>query len=107
MTEGFWTYQDQESRTAFNMNLILPYIVKNGIWWTLPPLLFSLGLMAVAPTALTPTEFNVSIPNILLLGEMIGRLIVFAMPLFSLSGLLLRVRKLVSVYIYSEWQLIA
>ena len=76
------------------MNLFLPYILKNGIWWTLPPLLFSLGLMAIAPTALTPTEFNAGIPSILLLGEMIGRVLVFAMPLLFLIGLVTKVQKI-------------
>lgn len=81
------------------MNFILPYIVKNGIWLTLPPLFFSLGLMAIAPTALTPTEFNAGIPNILLWGEMIGRITVFALPAFFSVGLSTKTQK-VGLYFY-------
>lgn len=62
-------------------------IMKNGIWLTLPPLLFSLSLMIIAPTALTPAEFNKGIPDILIYGETIGRIIVFAMPAFFYVGL--------------------
>lgn len=76
------------------MNLISPYILKNGIWWTLPPLFFSLGLMVIAPTALTPTEFNAGIPNILLWGEMIGRVFVFATPLSFTIGLVTKTQKI-------------
>jgi hypothetical protein len=83
------------------MKLILPYIVKNGIWLTLPPLIFSLGLMSIAPTALTPTEFNAGIPNILLWGEMIGRFFVFAMPLFFSIGLVTNIQKVgFSLYLF-------
>jgi hypothetical protein len=76
------------------MNILLPYILKNGIWWTLPPLFFSLGLMAIAPTALTATEFNAGIPNILLWGEIVGRVFVFATPLFFTIGLVTKTQKI-------------
>ena len=41
-------------------------IIKNGIWLTFPPLLFSLSLMTLLPTALTPAQFNEGIPDVLL-----------------------------------------
>ncbi len=57
-------------------------IIKNGIWLTFPPLLFSLSLMTLLPTALTPAQFNRGIPDVLLNIESIGRILVFAMPAF-------------------------
>ncbi|WP_310483019.1 hypothetical protein [Chamaesiphon sp. VAR_48_metabat_403] len=57
-------------------------ILKNGIWLTLPPLLFSLILMTFLPHALTPEQFNEGIPDVLLNIESIGRILVFAMPAF-------------------------
>jgi phosphotransferase system glucose/maltose/N-acetylglucosamine-specific IIC component len=62
-------------------------ILRNGIWLTLPPLLFSLSLMTFLPNALTPEQFNKSIPNILLSIESIGRVFVFAMPVFFSIGI--------------------
>ena len=62
-------------------------IIKNGIWLTLPPLLFSLSLMSLLPTALTPAQFNEGIPDILLNIESIGRILVFAMPAFFSIGI--------------------
>jgi hypothetical protein len=62
-------------------------IVRNGFWLTLPPLLFSLGLMAIAPSAVTSAEFNAGIPNVLVTSEIIGRIVVFAMPAFFSVGL--------------------
>jgi hypothetical protein len=46
-------------------------ILKNGIWLTLPPLLFSLSLMTSIPNALTPEQFNEGIPDVLLSIEQI------------------------------------
>ena len=57
-------------------------IIKNGIWLTFPPLLFSLSLMTFLPTALTPAQFDRGIPDVLLNIESIGRILVFAMPAF-------------------------
>jgi len=55
--------------------------------------------MAVAPTALTPAEFNAGIPDILLWGELIGRVFVFAMPLFFSTGLVTKAQKS-GLYLY-------
>lgn len=61
-------------------------ILKNGVWLTLPPLLFSLSLMALVPNALTPAQFNEGIPVALITIEGIGQIVVFAMPaLFSIG----------------------
>jgi hypothetical protein len=57
-------------------------IIKNGIWLTLPPLLFSLSLMTVLPNALTPAQFNEGIPDAIVNIEVFGRILVFAMPAF-------------------------
>jgi hypothetical protein len=62
-------------------------ILKNGIWLTFPPLLFSLGLMAVLPNALTPAQFNEGIPDALVSIESVGRIVVFGMPAFFSVGL--------------------
>jgi hypothetical protein len=67
--------------------LTKPDIIKNAIWLTLPPLLFSLSLMTVLPNALTPAKFNEGIPVALLKIESIGRIFVFAMPAFFSIGL--------------------
>jgi hypothetical protein len=56
-------------------------ILKNSIWLTLPPLIFSVGLMAILPNSLTATQFNEGIPTTLLYSENISRLVVFLMPL--------------------------
>lgn len=62
-------------------------ILRNGLWLTLPPLLLSLGLMLIVPTALTPAQFNAGIPTAVVKGELVGRIIVFAMPAFFSVGL--------------------
>ena len=62
-------------------------ILKNGIWLTFPPLLFSLSLMIFLPTALTPEQFNEDIPDVLLNIESIGRILVFAIPAFFSIGI--------------------
>ena len=62
-------------------------IIKNGIWLTFPPLLFSLSLMTSIPNALTPAQFNKGIPNVLLNIESIGRILVFVMPAFFTVGI--------------------
>jgi hypothetical protein len=62
-------------------------IIKNGIWLTLPPLLFSLSLMTVLPNALTPAQFNEGIPDAIVNIEVFGRILVFAMPAFFSVGL--------------------
>ncbi len=76
-------------------------ILKNGVWLTLPPLLFSLGLMASAPTALTAIEFNAGIPDVLIKGELIGRVLVFAMPFFFSIELVTKIQKIgLAVYCF-------
>jgi hypothetical protein len=62
-------------------------IIKNGIWLTFPPLLFSLGLMTLLPNSLTPAQFNKGIPDLLVNIESIGRISVFAMPAVFSIGL--------------------
>jgi hypothetical protein len=62
-------------------------IIKNGIWLTLPPLLFSLSLMTVLPNALTPAQFNEGIPDAIVNIEVFGRILVFAMPAFFSIGI--------------------
>jgi hypothetical protein len=62
-------------------------IIKNGIWLTLPPLLFSLSLMTILPNALTPVQFNEGIPDAIVNIEGFGRILVFAMPVFFSVGL--------------------
>ncbi len=62
-------------------------ILKNGLWLTFPPLLFSLSLMRIVPTALTPAQFNKGIPDVVVNGEIIGRVLVFAMPAFFTIGI--------------------
>lgn len=62
-------------------------IFKNGLWLTLPPLLLSLGLMRLLPTALTADQFNQGIPQVLLIGENIMRVVVFAIPAFFVIDL--------------------
>jgi hypothetical protein len=57
-------------------------VFKNGVWLTLPPLAFSLLLMNVLPTALTPAQFNRGIPSTLLNLENTATVIVFALPAF-------------------------
>jgi hypothetical protein len=61
-------------------------IIKSGIWWTVPPLLFSVALMAALPNALTPAQFNVGVPKYLITFEGVGRFLVFAMPAFFSVG---------------------
>lgn len=68
-------------------------IFKNGIWFTLPPLLFSLSLMNYLPPALTPALFNQGIPPILATGENIVRGIVFALPAFFSIGFSTKTQK--------------
>jgi hypothetical protein len=68
-------------------------IIKNGIWLTFPPLLFSLSLMSLLPTALTPEQFNRGIPDVLLNIESIGRILVFVMPAFFSIGISTKTQK--------------
>lgn len=68
-------------------------IAKNGVWLTLPPLLFSLILMSSLPVSLTPAVFNRGIPDVLLNGESIMRILAFAIPAFFSIGLSTRIQK--------------
>ncbi len=69
------------------MTITKTHILKNGVWLTLPPLLLSLGLMAVLPNALTPAQFNEGIPGALLSTEGAALIVVFDMPAFFSVGL--------------------
>ena len=69
------------------MKIAITDIVKNGIWLTFPPLLFSLSLMNRLPAALTPALFNKGIPSALANGENIMRIFAFAMPAFFSIGI--------------------
>jgi phosphotransferase system glucose/maltose/N-acetylglucosamine-specific IIC component len=75
------------------MKITTTDIIKNGIWLTFPPLLFSLSLMSLLPTALTPAQFNQGIPDMLLNVESIGRILVFAMPAFFAIGISTKTQK--------------
>ena len=75
------------------MKIPISDIVKNGIWLTFPPLLFSLGFMNRLPPALTPALFNKGIPDILVNGENIVRILVFAMPAFFSIGISTKTQK--------------
>jgi hypothetical protein len=75
------------------MNFFNSAIMKNGIWLTLPPLIFSLGVMSVAPTVVTPAEFNKGIPDLLIYSEMVSRVVVFALPAFFSVGLSSRTKR--------------
>ncbi len=68
-------------------------IFKNGLWLTLPPLLFSLSLMNHLPLALTPALFNQDIPELLVIGENITRSVVFALPAFFSVGFSTKTQK--------------
>jgi hypothetical protein len=68
-------------------------IMKSGIWLTLPPLLFSLGLMSILPTALTATQFNAGIPTTFLIAENALRILIFTIPLFFTVGTASRIQK--------------
>ena len=74
-------------RLANKTMLFKTDVMKNGFWLTLPPLLFSMSLMAAHPNALTPAQFNEGIPAALLRIESITRILVFAMPAFFSIGL--------------------
>jgi hypothetical protein len=75
------------------MKITITDIVKNGIWLTFPILLFSLSLMSRLPAALTPALFNKGIPDVLLNGENIGRILVFAIPAFFSIGISTKTQK--------------
>jgi hypothetical protein len=69
------------------VRIVTTSVMKNGIWLTLPPLLFSLGLMWIGPTPLTPAAFNKDVPTLLIYSENILRIVVFAMPAFLTVGI--------------------
>jgi hypothetical protein len=76
-------------RTVRPLNPTLASIRRNGFWFTLPPLIFSIVLMAILPNSLTAAEFNMGVPSALLVAENTLRILTFALPLFfsiSLSG---------------------
>ena len=75
------------------MKITLTDIVKNGIWLTFPALLFSLILMSRLPAAFSPALFNKGIPDVLLNGENIVRILVFAMPAFFSIGISTKTQK--------------
>lgn len=75
------------------MKVTITDIIKNGIWLTFPPLLFSLILMNRLPATLTPALFNKGIPDMLANGENIGRILVFALPSFFSIGISTKTQK--------------
>jgi hypothetical protein len=75
------------------MKMTRTNILKSGIWLTLPPLLFSLGLMYILPTALTATQFNAGIPTTFLIAENALRLLIFTTPLLFTVGTTSRTQK--------------
>ena len=75
------------------MKITITDIVKNGIWLIFPILLFSLSLMSRLPAALTPALFNRGIPDVLLNGENIGRILMLAVPLFFSIGISTKTQK--------------
>jgi len=75
------------------MKITITDIAKNGIWLTLPALLFSLGFMNRLPAVLTPTLFNQGIPDLLASGESMVRILVFAMPAFFSIGISTKAQK--------------
>jgi hypothetical protein len=75
------------------MKITMTDIVKNGIWLTFPILGFGLSLMSRLPAALTPALFNKGIPDVLLNGENIGRLLIFALPAFFTIGISTKTQK--------------
>lgn len=75
------------------MKITFTDIFKNGIWLTIPILLFSFSLMNSLPAALTPAQFNKGISGELLNGENIVRILVFAMPAFFTVGVSTKTQK--------------
>jgi hypothetical protein len=75
------------------MKMTRTNIVKSGIWLTLPPLLFSLGLMSILPTALTASQFNAGIPTTFLIAENTLRILIFTSPLLFTVGTTSRIQK--------------
>ena len=68
-------------------------------------MLFSLGLMAAAPPALTQADLNGGFPNILVPEERIGHIVVLCNAFFRI-GLISKVQKLAYFQIGSEWNLL-
>jgi hypothetical protein len=75
------------------MKLTRTNFMKSGIWLTLPPLLFSLGLMYILPTAVMPTQFNAGIPTAFLIAENTLRILIFTSPLLFTVGITSRIQK--------------
>ncbi|MCJ7519011.1 MAG: hypothetical protein MUO42_04985 [Anaerolineaceae bacterium] len=75
------------------MKITINDIVKNGIWLTFPVLLFSLSLMNRLPAAFMPALFNKGIPDVLLYGENIGRILIFGIPAFFSIGISTKTQK--------------
>ena len=75
------------------MKITITDIVKNGIWLIFPILGFSLILGSRLPAALTPALFNKGIPDVLLYGENIGRILVIGMPAFFSIGITTKTQK--------------
>jgi len=75
------------------MKINVTDILKNGIWLTFPPLLFSLSFMNLLPAALTPALFNKGLPDALATGENIVKILVFAMPAFFSVGISTKTQK--------------
>jgi hypothetical protein len=84
---------DKQDKILTIVKITKTDIIKNGLWLTLLPLLFSLSLMSFLPTALTPAQFNQGIPDLLVNIESIGRILVFAMPVFFSIGIFTTTQK--------------
>jgi hypothetical protein len=69
------------------MKAVIMNVMKNGIWLTLPPLLFSLAFMWILQTAVTLTAFNKDVPDLLVFSENILRIVVFSIPAFFTVGI--------------------
>jgi len=75
------------------MKITITDIVKNGIWFIFPILGFGLSFQSRLPAALTPALFNKDIPDVLLYGENIVRILMFAMPSFFSIGISTKTQK--------------
>lgn len=75
------------------MRSTLANLLRNGIWLTFPPLIFSLNLMDRLPDPFSPALFNKGVSGILLSAENITRIFVFALPVFFSIGVSTKVQK--------------
>lgn len=67
--------------------------LRNGIWLTVPVLLWNAILASRLPPQFLPDIFEKDIPALVLYGESILRIVVFAMPLFFSIGVASKTQK--------------